>query len=45
MDHWYFVWALKMNYVISISLGFNNETGFNYDNAVQLAREQAARIY
>jgi hypothetical protein len=44
-DHAYSIIVLKMNYWIDITIAYNDNSGINYDNVVQLAREQAAMIY
>jgi len=36
---------LKANYMTTVRVGYNDNTTMNADNVVQLAREQAARIY
>jgi hypothetical protein len=43
-DQAYSLIVYKMNYWIDITVAYNDDSGVNYDNIVQLAREQASRI-
>lgn len=44
-DHAYAIQVLKMNYWIDVLVAYNDGSGINHDNVIQIAREQAANMY